>query len=78
MCRLWVAFLMVVSGYYWILWFTNRYTDAHETEWAMIDSALNKLLFLWFVVEFATLLTNAKRRALHDFIAATVVIRTRI
>lgn len=29
----------------------------------------------WFVLELLTMLSNAKRRALHDFIAGTVVIR---
>jgi uncharacterized RDD family membrane protein YckC len=33
---------------------------------------------LWFVAEVLTMLTNAKRRALHDFIAGTVVVRTNI
>lgn len=30
---------------------------------------------LWFVAEVLTMLTNEKRRALHDFIAGTVVVR---
>ena len=30
---------------------------------------------LWFVAEVLTMLTNKKRRALHDFIAGTVVVR---
>ncbi len=30
---------------------------------------------LWFVAEVMTMLTNKKRRALHDFIAGTVVVR---
>lgn len=33
---------------------------------------------LWFVAEVLTMLTNEKRRALHDFIAGTVVVRTNI
>jgi uncharacterized RDD family membrane protein YckC len=33
---------------------------------------------LWFVAEVLTMLTNDKRRALHDFIAGTVVVRTNI
>lgn len=32
----------------------------------------------WFFLEVVTMLTNDKRRALHDFIAGTVVIRTSI
>lgn len=31
----------------------------------------------WMVLELVTMLTNAKRRALHDFIAGTVVVRVR-
>lgn len=31
--------------------------------------------FGWFCLEIITMMTNAKRRALHDFIAGTVVIR---
>lgn len=33
---------------------------------------------LWFIAEVVTMLTNEKRRALHDFIAGTVVIRTNL
>lgn len=32
-------------------------------------------LFAWWVTELITMLTNAKRRALHDFIAGSVVVR---
>jgi len=37
---------------------------------------LGALPLLWFVAEVVTMLTNKKRRALHDFIAGTVVVRT--
>ncbi|PKN59928.1 MAG: hypothetical protein CVU53_05735 [Deltaproteobacteria bacterium HGW-Deltaproteobacteria-11] len=43
----------------------------HKTFWLM-----TLLPGLWFVAEVLTMLTNNKRRALHDFIAGTVVIRT--
>jgi uncharacterized RDD family membrane protein YckC len=33
---------------------------------------------LWFAAEVLTMLTNPKRRALHDYIAGTVVVRTNI
>ncbi len=33
---------------------------------------------LWFLAEVITMLTNKKRRALHDYIAGTVVIRSNI
>jgi len=32
----------------------------------------------WFIAEVLTMLTNRKRRALHDFIAGTVAVRTNI
>ena len=31
---------------------------------------------IWFVLEIVTMLSNNQRRALHDFIAGTVVVRT--
>jgi len=37
---------------------------------------LSALPALWFLAEVVTMLTNEKRRALHDFIAGTVVVRT--
>lgn len=33
---------------------------------------------IWYLAEIITMLTNSKRRALHDFIAGTVVIRTNL
>jgi uncharacterized RDD family membrane protein YckC len=33
-------------------------------------------LFIWNVIELITMLTNSKRRAIHDFIAKSVVVRT--
>lgn len=49
------------------------------------SSALNELANwtvyisgIWWLVELITMLTNDKRRALHDFIAGTVVVRTNI
>lgn len=49
------------------------------------SSALNELANwttyirgIWWLVEIITMLTNDKRRAVHDFIAGTVVVRTNI
>jgi uncharacterized RDD family membrane protein YckC len=33
-------------------------------------------LFIWTLLELISMLTNSKRRALHDFLAKTVVVRT--
>jgi len=40
--------------------------------------AITALPVLWYITELLTMLTNRKRRALHDFIAGTVVVRTNI
>ncbi len=39
---------------------------------------LTSTFLLWFFAELVTMLTNKKRRAIHDFIAGTVVVRTNI
>ncbi len=41
----------------------------------VVDTFLTYSTANWFLVEIITMLTNDKRRALHDFIAGTVVIR---
>jgi len=38
---------------------------------------LDQLAKLWWVLEWATCLTNPRRRALHDYIGGTVVVKTR-
>lgn len=40
-------------------------------EWLLASANL-----IWFCLELITTLTNRKRRALHDFIAGSVVVRT--
>jgi len=39
---------------------------------------LTSVPLLWFLAEIVTMLTNARRRALHDLIAGTVIVRTNI
>lgn len=39
------------------------------------DDFLKPWAFYWLLIELITMLTNSKRRAVHDFIAGTVVIR---
>lgn len=40
------------------------------------DEVVNNLSMVWVVSELVVLLMNKKRRALHDFIAGTVVVHT--
>ena len=49
----------------------------HYDEIEIVNSAslINDVVAAWFIIEVITMLTNKKRRALHDFIAKTVVIR---
>lgn len=42
----------------------------------MVFRLSTTLPLLWYAVEVLTMLTNKKRRALHDFIGGTVVVRT--
>ena len=39
---------------------------------------MSVLPLAWFIAEVLTMLTNDKRRALHDFIAGTVAVRTNL
>lgn len=45
----------------------------HEFSWFFVVLRLVQLL--WLLTEVITMLTNDKRRALHDYIAGTVVVR---
>lgn len=67
----WEIFL-ILTGRASALATGQSFTDS-KTFW--IISALPAL---WFLAEVVTMLTNEKRRALHDFIAGTVVVRTNI
>jgi uncharacterized RDD family membrane protein YckC len=60
----WIALSVLASGYYF---FSASYTALEFLSW---------LPLAWLAVEVVTMLTNEKRRALHDFIAGTMVIRT--
>ena len=40
--------------------------------------SVNIIASIWIWSEFIIMLTNKKRRALHDFMAGTVVIRSRM
>jgi len=42
-----------------------------------ITSIIVSILLIWSILEIITLLFNSKRRALHDFIAGTVVLKIR-
>ncbi len=45
------------------------------TNLTTVDWIITYSTFGWFVIEVVTMVTNNKRRALHDFIASSIVIR---
>lgn len=50
-------------------------TKTGHTQYQTLDVLLGYAAILWFTLEVVTMLSNKKRRALHDFIAGTVVVR---
>ncbi len=65
-----------------IMYVLSSYLPANEAEinpeslLYISISILGASHAIWYVLEFITMLLNKKRRAIHDFIASTVVIRT--
>jgi uncharacterized RDD family membrane protein YckC len=70
------ALMSVTDHEYSMLAFDERVNLA-EDKTGVWTSALIWLSFAWTGSELVVLLLNEKRRALHDYIAGTVVIRTR-
>ncbi|HET6325337.1 MAG TPA: RDD family protein [Planctomycetaceae bacterium] len=48
----------------------------NRANWSVTDRILLYVGMAWFTLEIITVLANRKRRALHDFIAGSVVVRT--
>ena len=61
---------------------TGRFSPSAVASGALVTTRSFQLFAilpgLWFLAEVLTMLTNEKRRALHDFIAGTIVVRTSI
>ena len=69
------ALMSVTDHEYSMLVFDDR-LDLVERKTGMWISAVNWLSLAWVGSELVVLLLNEKRRALHDFIAGTVVVHT--
>lgn len=69
-----IALNTFALAYLVFLVLSDQYSDV-----AMVRSIPARIAnwagWCWFLLEIATMLTNEKRRALHDFIARTVVVR---
>ncbi|MCI5194584.1 MAG: RDD family protein [Candidatus Electrothrix sp. AU1_5] len=71
-----VIFLLSFESFYICATFGQQ---EYNQQWLFyIFILLNFSLLLWPLIEIITMFFNSKRRALHDFIAGTVVIRTDI
>jgi uncharacterized RDD family membrane protein YckC len=64
-----IAFIYLVG----ISLFNNG--DAYE-QYMLYDDLYGNLSIIWVLVELLSMLTNSKRRAVHDYIAGSVVIIT--
>ena len=56
-------------------------TESPVLEPSTLNELANWTIYIrgiWWLVELITMLTNDKRRAVHDFVAGTVVVRTNI
>jgi len=67
----WVMLVMAA----WILAGVALATATASTPLWILINILRWCSFVWYLVEIVTMLTNEKRRAVHDYIAGTVVVR---
>ena len=67
--------LVAIIGllYYGALLMRNSDQETILTEYSSFS---DNPIFWWTLIELITMLTNSKRRALHDFIAKSIVVRT--
>lgn len=72
-----VQILAIISTFSALgLWMSGDDIQAHDIFWMMmISTAASSVNFIWFVLEVITLLLNEKRRAIHDFMAGSIVVR---
>ena len=69
-----LAFELIGLLYFLFLWFQTG-----KTEYLLIDynSFAGVPIFIWMLIELGSMLSNPKRRAIHDFLAKSVVINHR-
>lgn len=69
-----IAFMAILIAFYLpiVLKGVNPHKVRELSSWDWILSCTG---LIWFLAEVVTMLTNKKRRAVHDFIARSVVIR---
>jgi uncharacterized RDD family membrane protein YckC len=65
--------IMVITGIL-NLWRALYFGDS--ASWERVDEWLSPGALIWCVVELLSMLTNSKRRAVHDYLARSVVVKT--
>jgi uncharacterized RDD family membrane protein YckC len=69
-----IALSALTLAYLFVIVIRGDYTEVALTQSAPAR-IMNLIGMAWFLTEVVTMLTNDKRRALHDLIARTVVVR---
>ena len=67
-----VWFFVSIAGLVLLIYKTRDNTSLREE--LIYDNSVMIISSIWLVTELITMLTNSKRRALHDYIAGSVVI----
>jgi uncharacterized RDD family membrane protein YckC len=68
----WV-FTEVAGLIYFLITSSQAPTDSIDTQ-SNFEDFVSTVTFLWFVLELVTMFLNSKKRALHDYLAKSVVI----
>jgi uncharacterized RDD family membrane protein YckC len=69
-----VWFFVSIAGIIYLIIITQNISSINEGISEKYDDIVGLTSLSWFVVELITMLSNYKRRAVHDFIAGSVVV----
>lgn len=67
-----LLFVQVISFIYILIY---SYSESQDSFLINYEDFTGTPLFIWTLAELLSMLANAKRRAIHDFIAKSVVVR---
>ncbi|XOV94212.1 MAG: RDD family protein [Bacteroidota bacterium] len=71
-----IALMIALYAYSFIITYGNEEIDFYDLATMAPMLLISLVYFLWTVLEILSMLFNEKSRAVHDFIAGTVVVRT--
>lgn len=70
---IYIAMMVCSEVWFLVLLFRDGFEAAYLN--SNVTLLIGGVSIVWFVLEIVTMLTNRRRRALHDFIGGTVVVR---